>query len=135
MSDPVKTTLSVQTSSIKSINDLSHTSVITDLNDYSKWLHVNYGIYRNTNSTRPTSTPSLFVKTSKTELAYISRFFFQSFSFVEYSPCLSAPCLHNSTCVIQSDHQFRCICSPAFIGIYCEIGKYSIFHSKTSTVS
>ncbi|CAF0727708.1 unnamed protein product [Adineta ricciae] len=101
-SDPVKTTLSMQTPSIKSVKDLSHTPVITDLSDYSERLHVNYGIHRNTNSIRPTTTPSLFLKS-------------------KYSPCLSAPCLHNSTCVIQSEHEFRCICSPAFIGIYCEI--------------
>lgn len=43
--------------------------------------------------------------------------------FVEYTPCLSAPCLHNSTCVVQSEHHFQCICAPSFIGIFCEIGK------------
>jgi hypothetical protein len=45
---------------------------------------------------------------------------------IEHTSCLNAPCLHNSTCVNLPERTFKCICSPSFIGIYCEIGKKMI---------
>jgi len=109
---------SVQIPTRKSTKDLTQIPLTTDLGGYFDGLNVNYGIRRTANSSQSISN-----KKSKDKLKMNSLFFFESFFSIDYSPCLSTPCLHNSTCVVQSEHRFQCICSPAFIGIYCEVGK------------
>ena len=37
------------------------------------------------------------------------------------SPCLSQPCLHNSSCVTTSNEEFVCVCPLDYKGDYCEI--------------
>ena len=101
----------------KSLKNLTDTPLTTDLSDYFDWLSQNYGISKALNPHQSETTPSLPRKNT------IHSFFISLFFSIDHSPCLSAPCLHNSTCVIQSEHSFQCICASAFIGIYCEIGK------------
>jgi hypothetical protein len=113
----------------KSLRNLTNTPLTTDLSDYFDWLSKNYGISRADNIYQSTTTASISHKNSNEKIKIHSSIF-QSFVSVDYSPCLSAPCIHNSTCVIQSEHRFQCICAPAFIGIYCEIGKFSLLFYK-----
>ncbi|UJR33508.1 hypothetical protein I4U23_020953 [Adineta vaga] len=102
-SDPTTTISSIQIPLIKPTKDLSQTPLATDLSAYFRWLNETYGIRQNNANTSQSTTVSSISQKTK------------------YSPCLSTPCLHNSTCVIQSEDSFQCICSSAFIGIYCEI--------------
>lgn len=101
------------------MKNLTFTPLTTDLSDYFKWLDVNYGIRRATNSSQTITAPP---KKCKDKLKNHSWIFV--FLIIDNSPCLSTPCLHNSTCVVESEHSFQCICSSAFIGVYCEIGKF-----------
>jgi len=118
---PITAMPSVQIPTRKSTKDLTQIPLTTDLGGYFDGLNVNYGIRRTANSSQLITTPSISNKKSKDKNEFFV--FFESFFCIDYSPCLSTPCLHNSTCVVQSEHRFQCICSPAFIGIYCEVGK------------
>ena len=37
--------------------------------------------------------------------------------------CLSDPCFNNSTCVVNSDGNFTCVCTPEYIGSNCQTSK------------
>ncbi|CAF4008494.1 unnamed protein product [Adineta steineri] len=99
---PITSMPSIQIPPIKPIKNLENTPLTTDLADYFDLMNVSSGIRRAINSSQLMTTPSISYKN-------------------KYSPCLSTPCLHNSTCVVQSDYRFHCICPSSFIGIYCEI--------------
>ncbi|CAF4724968.1 unnamed protein product, partial [Rotaria sp. Silwood1] len=111
--DTVTSVSSVPITAIKSIKNLTLTPLTIDLRDYLDWLKENYAINRLTNSYPSITTSSISHKN-------------------KYSPCLSAPCHHNSTCILQSEHSFQCLCSPSFIGIYCEIEILNIAHFQTN---
>jgi hypothetical protein len=106
-----------------STKNLTQTPFTTDLSAYFDWLNKTYGISKAPNSTQLITKSPISHKNSKDKIKKSIQFLNLFFFIKEYSPCLSAPCLHNSTCVIQSEHSFQCLCSPSFIGIYCEIGK------------
>ncbi|CAF1431582.1 unnamed protein product [Rotaria sp. Silwood1] len=88
---------------MKIIKNNTNISLKNDLRNYLDWLNTNYGI---------TKTTKIFQQSLTTPL--ISHKY-------KYTPCLSAPCLHNSTCIVKSQYGFQCICLPSFIGTYCEI--------------
>ncbi|CAF1449885.1 unnamed protein product [Rotaria sordida] len=91
------------TKSIKKIKNITNISLKNDLRDYLNWLNTNYGITKTTKLFQlPTTTPISAHK-------------------YKYTPCLSTPCLHNSTCIVKSEYTFQCRCLPSFIGTYCEI--------------
>ncbi len=128
VSNPMKILNPITT--IKSLRNLTQTSFITDLNDYFDWPKTYDGITKATKSYHLISKSPIPPSTSKSEIQINWFFLFLNrYFYLEHSPCLSTPCLHNSTCVILSDNVFRCLCSPSFIGIYCEIGKYLIIIS------
>ncbi|CAF1240678.1 unnamed protein product [Rotaria sordida] len=91
------------TKSIKKIKNITNISLKNDLRDYLNWLNTNYGI---------TKTTKLFQLSTTTPI---------SAHKYKYTPCLSTPCLHNSTCIVKSEYTFQCRCLPSFIGTYCEI--------------
>ncbi|CAF3940161.1 unnamed protein product [Rotaria sp. Silwood2] len=91
------------TKQMKIIKNVTNISLKHDLRDYLNWLNINYGITRTTKLfQQPVTTPIISHK-------------------YEYTSCLSAPCLHNSTCIVKSDYSFQCVCLPSFIGTYCEV--------------
>ena len=115
----------------QSSRNLTYTTFKADVYDYLSWLNGNTDVNQATN-TNPVitteSTPSLQRKTGyrSTMRESTDACLFLSLSLcLAYSACLSVPCLHNSTCVVKSKHSFQCICSPSFIGVYCEIGRWS----------
>ena len=111
---------------IKSLRNLTQTPFTTDLSDYFNWTKKNIGLPKPTKSYHLISKLPIPFKNSK--FKSIDSIFSISLLFdLDYSPCASNPCLHNSTCVILSTNGFQCLCSPSFIGIYCEIGNYVIF--------
>ncbi|CAF3647199.1 unnamed protein product [Rotaria sordida] len=109
--DTVTRIPSVPITAIKPMKNLTLTPLTDDLRDYLDWLNEYYAINRLTNSYQSITTSATFHKNN-------------------YSPCSSAPCHHNSTCVIQSEHSFQCLCSPSFIGVYCEIEILNIAHFR-----
>lgn len=113
----------------QSSRNLTYTTFKADVYDYLSWLNGNTDSNQamNTNPVITTeSTPSLQRKTRyrSTMRENTEARLFLSLCLA-YSACLSVPCLHNSTCVVKSKHSFQCICSPSFIGVYCEIGRWS----------
>ncbi|CAF5171277.1 unnamed protein product [Rotaria magnacalcarata] len=98
---------------IKSMKNLTLTPLTDDLREYVEWLEDHYTTNRSIDSHQSLAPPSLLDRNN-------------------YSPCLSAPCHHNSTCVIRSEHSFQCVCSSSFIGIYCEIEILNIAHFQTN---
>ncbi|CAF4495240.1 unnamed protein product [Rotaria socialis] len=104
---------STDKTAIKSMKNLTLTPLTDDLREYVEWLEDHYTPNRSIDSHQSLAPPSLLDRNN-------------------YSPCLSAPCHHNSTCVIRSEHSFQCICSSSFIGIYCEIEILNIAHFQTN---
>jgi hypothetical protein len=41
-------------------------------------------------------------------------------TILETNPCEHTPCQHQSTCIIQLNHESRCICRAHYTGKYCE---------------
>jgi len=122
---PISTKKIHPITTIKSIRNLTHTPFTPDLSDYFDSLDEKYGINTGTNSYQSiTKAPGSNKNSKGIKFKKKSIHLFESVFTKGYSPCLSAPCLHNSTCVIQSEHSFQCLCSSSFIGIYCEIGKF-----------
>jgi hypothetical protein len=116
------------------MRNLTQTPFTTDLNDYFDLSKKNTELAKPTKSYHLISKSPIPPKNSKSKS--IDSFSPTSFLFnLDHSPCLSTPCLHNSTCVILAADAFRCLCSPSFIGIYCEIGNYVIFASLISNLT
>ncbi|CAF1070416.1 unnamed protein product [Adineta steineri] len=107
LSTTVSTTTRPTITSAKFIHTTKPIKIInrnlTDMHNYLNWLNTKYIIKENISIyEQPVTTP------------------LSAHSF-RYTPCISTPCLHNSTCVALSEHKYQCICPPSFIGIYCEI--------------
>ncbi|CAF0990390.1 unnamed protein product [Didymodactylos carnosus] len=81
-----------------------------DVKEYLDWLNEQYG--------DQLSAQILFPKTS---IIVEHQYTTTAFNPYKHTPCLSAPCLHNSTCVILSQQNFHCVCQNGYIGVYCEI--------------
>ncbi|CAF4469584.1 unnamed protein product [Rotaria socialis] len=91
------------TTPTKDIKNITNIPSKTDLHEYLIWLNQNYGISKTTRLfPLPVTTPIILDEH-------------------KYTPCLSAPCLHDATCIVKSEHLFECICPPSYIGTVCEI--------------
>ncbi|UJR13724.1 hypothetical protein I4U23_000735 [Adineta vaga] len=99
-----KTKLIRTTKSMKIIKNLTDVSSQNNIHNYLDFLNTRNTIKKNISLAVSPVTASTIYPNYKYK-----------------SPCTSKPCLHNSTCVAQSEHNFQCICSPSFIGVYCEI--------------
>ena len=117
----IRTTTTRTTTRI--VKGTTSTTVKADLTEYLNWLNTKYGVNRTMLMSHQVTKSAALDPHSTNEVLSIQSLRPSIPALLDYTPCLSAPCLHNSTCVIQSEHAFRCICPTAFVGLYCEIGK------------
>jgi len=100
--------------------------------DYLSWLNANYGMIKAPpRFILPTTT---IIQPEYSEIIRVDHDFQFTFQYLEFTSCSSSPCLHNSTCIARSEQTFQCVCSPAFIGLYCEIGNPLIPHKVSMRI-